>query len=101
MAYDPNTTPPPRRRATGPGTWIAIAIAVLIIAALIWWFFAGLNDDEGEGIVDEGVGVEEPLEEEPLEEEPLEEEEEGGAYRFQPDRQVAFTVDGVGVMIAA
>lgn len=97
MAYDPNTTPP-RRRTTGPGTWIAVAIAVLIIAALIWWFLAEFND--GDEVVEEPV-VEEPVGDETLEEEPLEEEEDEGANRFRPDRVRAFTVDGVDVMIAA
>jgi hypothetical protein len=97
MAYDPNTTPPPRR-TTGPGTWIAVAIAVLIIAALIWWFVAGANDDEA--VVDDAAVPEvDPVEE--GEDEVLDDEEGDGAYRSHPDRLLVFTIDGVDVVIAA
>lgn len=102
MAYDPNATPPPRR-STGPGTWILVALAVLIIGALIWWFVAGLADDDDD-LIDEPAVVD-PVEDEDeiLDEEPLEDEtpEDEGLNRFRPDRKLAFTIDGVGVVIAA
>lgn len=97
MAYDPNT-PPASRRSAGPATWIALAIIVLIIGALIWWFVAGLDDDED--VVDDAAVPEvDPVED--AEDEVLDEEEEDGAYHSHPDGLIAFTIDGVDAVVAA
>lgn len=95
MAYDPNAAPPPGDESSGPSLWkwVAIAIVVLIALAIIWWIVADLIVEDDDELV-------EPVVEEPLEEEPLEEEDEG-LRRLHPDRQLAFTIDGVDVVIAA